>query len=89
MGTVPGQQYCGASKARLAGAYNRRFKFQKRRQLFRTHHETLSIATMRVNNPDRSSGLKATRLQSTIRLLLIVNYGVVELFPFDGVPAHG
>jgi len=33
----------------------RRFKFQKRRQHFiRTHNETLSIAAIRVCNPDRS-----------------------------------
>jgi len=35
---------------------NRRFQFQKRRQLFiRSHNEPLSIAAMRVNNPDCSS----------------------------------
>jgi hypothetical protein len=34
---------------------NRRFKFQKRRQLFiRPDYETLSVAAMSVNNPDRS-----------------------------------
>ena len=34
---------------------NRRFEFQKRRQLsIRTHNETLSVA-VRVSNPDRSS----------------------------------
>ena len=45
--TVTGQQYCGASKARLAGAYNRRFQFNKRRQLFiRVLDETLSVAAM-------------------------------------------
>ena len=34
---------------------NRPFQFQKRRQLFiRAHNETLSIAAMRVSNPDRS-----------------------------------
>jgi hypothetical protein len=33
---------------------NRPFQFQKRSQLFiRTHNETLSIAAMRVSNPDR------------------------------------
>jgi len=33
----------------------RRFKFDKRSQLFiRTHNEALSIAAMRVTNPDRS-----------------------------------
>ena len=32
---------------------NRRFKFQKSRQLFiRTHSKTLSVAAMRVCNPD-------------------------------------
>jgi hypothetical protein len=39
---------------RSAGS-NRRFKFQKRSQLFVcTHNETLSVAAMRVCNPDRS-----------------------------------
>jgi len=34
---------------------NRRFEFEKSRQLLvRVHNETLSVA-MRVNNPDRSS----------------------------------
>jgi hypothetical protein len=34
---------------------NRCFKFQKRRQLLiRSHNETLSVAAMRVNNPDCS-----------------------------------
>jgi len=34
---------------------NRQFKFQKRGQLFvRVHNEPLSVAAMRVNNPDRS-----------------------------------
>jgi hypothetical protein len=32
---------------------NHRFEFEKRRQLFiRAHNETLSVATMCVNNPD-------------------------------------
>jgi hypothetical protein len=36
-------------------AANRRFQFKKRRQLFiRSHDETLSVAAMRVSNPDRS-----------------------------------
>jgi hypothetical protein len=36
-----------------AGA-NRRFEFQKRSQYFiDTHNETLSVAAVRVNNPDR------------------------------------
>jgi hypothetical protein len=34
---------------------NRRFEFQKRSQLFiRVHNETLSVAAMRVCNPDCS-----------------------------------
>ena len=46
---VTGQQHCGASKARLAGACNRRFDFHKRGQLFiRARNETLSVAGMRV-----------------------------------------
>ena len=33
---------------------NRRFQFQKRRQLFiRSHNETLSVVAMCVRNPDR------------------------------------
>jgi hypothetical protein len=33
--------------------FHRRFKFQKRRQLFiRSQNETLSVAAMCVNNPD-------------------------------------
>jgi hypothetical protein len=33
---------------------NRRFEFKKRRQLFiRPHKETLSVAAMRVGNPER------------------------------------
>ena len=40
---------------KIAASTNRRFKLDKRRQLFlRSHDETLSIATMRVSNPDRS-----------------------------------
>jgi hypothetical protein len=35
---------------------NRRFEFEKRGQLvICSHNETLSIAAMRVSNPDRSS----------------------------------
>jgi hypothetical protein len=34
---------------------SRRFKFNKRRQLFiSTHYEAFSVAAMRVSNPDRS-----------------------------------
>jgi hypothetical protein len=34
---------------------NRRFEFQKRSQLFiRAHNELLSVAAMRICNPDRS-----------------------------------
>jgi hypothetical protein len=34
---------------------HRRFQFQKRGQLFiRTHNETLSVAAMRISNPDCS-----------------------------------
>jgi hypothetical protein len=43
-----------ASLSRLFAA-NRRFQFEKRRQqFFGTHNETLSVAPMRVSNPDRS-----------------------------------
>lgn len=45
---VTGQQHCGASKARIAGACNRRFEFHKSGQLFiRARNETLSVAGMR------------------------------------------
>jgi hypothetical protein len=37
------------------GRVNRRFEFDKSRQLFiRVHNEPLSVAAMRVCNPDRS-----------------------------------
>jgi hypothetical protein len=40
---------------RLAGAVNRRFKFDKSSQLsIRTHNKTLSVAAMSVSNPDGS-----------------------------------
>ena len=43
-----------ASRSFAANA-NRRFKFHKRSQLFlRAHNVTLSVAAMRVSNPDRS-----------------------------------
>jgi hypothetical protein len=39
----------------FAASANRRFKFNKRRQLFlRTHNETLTVVAMCVCNPDRS-----------------------------------
>jgi hypothetical protein len=39
----------------FAASPNHRFKFHKRGQLLiRTHNVTLSVATMCVNNPDRS-----------------------------------
>jgi hypothetical protein len=39
----------------LSAGTSRRFKFQKRRQLFiRVHNETLSVAAMCVSNPERS-----------------------------------
>jgi hypothetical protein len=39
-----------------AATPNRRFEFQKRRQLFiRLHDQTLPVAAMRVSNEDRSS----------------------------------
>ena len=41
---------------RPRGSANRIFQFDKRSQLFiRTDKETLSVAAMRVNNPDRSA----------------------------------
>jgi hypothetical protein len=39
----------------FAASANSRFQFQKRGQLFiRVHNELVSVAAMRVNNPDRS-----------------------------------
>jgi hypothetical protein len=39
----------------ISKSANHRFKFEKRAELFiRTHNETLSVAAMRVSNPDRS-----------------------------------
>jgi hypothetical protein len=39
-----------------AGLTSRPFDFQKRHQLFiRTHNETLSVAAMRVSNPNGSA----------------------------------
>jgi hypothetical protein len=39
----------------FAASPNHGFKFHKRSQFFiRTHNETLSVAAMRVSNPDRS-----------------------------------
>jgi hypothetical protein len=49
-----GQNLAGLSR-RLAASANRRFEFQKSSQLFiRVHDETLSVAAMRVSNPDCS-----------------------------------
>ena len=43
------------SIVRSIGGTNRPLQFQKRRQLFiRVHNVTLSVAAMRVSNPDRS-----------------------------------
>jgi hypothetical protein len=48
------QKRCQLSKQFTASA-DYRFQFQKRRQLFlRVHNVALSIAAVRVNNPDRS-----------------------------------
>jgi hypothetical protein len=42
-------------RMRRAACANRRFKFEKRRQLLiRTHNETLSVAAVRIDNKDRS-----------------------------------
>jgi hypothetical protein len=44
------------------------FQFQKGRQLFiRSHNEAVSIAAMRVNNPDRSAfGIDGSRGQRKV-----------------------
>jgi len=43
---------CVVSMSRFARGF---FKFDKRRQLLiRSHNETLSVATMRISNPDCS-----------------------------------
>jgi len=51
------QRYDGVKDpCRLTSGPNRGFQFHKCRQLFiRLHNKTLSIAAMRVNNPDRSA----------------------------------
>jgi hypothetical protein len=39
----------------ISASAHRQFEFHKRRQFFiRTHNETLTVAVMRVDNPDRS-----------------------------------
>jgi hypothetical protein len=48
------QDLLAAAAKRCTGA-DRSFKFNKRRQLFiRPHNEALTVAAMRVSNPDRS-----------------------------------
>jgi len=50
-----GRNLAGLSR-QFAATVNHRFEFQKRGQLFiRMDDETLSVAAMRVSNPDRSS----------------------------------
>jgi hypothetical protein len=45
---------------------NRRFKFQKRNQVFiRAHNEPLSVAAMRIGNADRSPFAMASSNAST------------------------
>src|SRR5258708_643233 len=49
-----GKNLAGLS-SKLAATSNRRFEFEKGSQLFiRMHNETLSVASMRVSNPDCS-----------------------------------
>src|SRR6266516_5334448 len=46
---------------KLAASADRRFEFDKRSQLLiRTHEETLSVAAMRVTNPDCTPATKPT-----------------------------
>jgi len=41
--------------SQFGAAVNRRFKFQKRSQLFiRVHHERLSVVAVCLSNPDRA-----------------------------------
>jgi hypothetical protein len=48
------ENYASLSK-QFAASADHRFEFQKRSQLFvSTHNETLSVAAMRANNPNRS-----------------------------------
>ncbi len=48
------QRNCQSPLARWNRS-NRRFEFQERSQLLiRAHNETLSVAAMRINNPNRS-----------------------------------
>jgi hypothetical protein len=45
----------GTTKRLMSDPADHRFEFDKRSQLFiRTNNETLSVAAMCVNNPDRS-----------------------------------
>jgi hypothetical protein len=47
----------------IAASANRRFKFQKRRQLFiRTHNETPSVAAMRAKQRDRHARTQVQQL---------------------------
>jgi hypothetical protein len=47
----------GLVEPRACAIPHRRFQFHKRSQLLiRTHTETLSVAAVHVNNPDRSGG---------------------------------
>jgi hypothetical protein len=47
-----------------SGFPDRRFKFDKRGQLFiRTHNETLSVAAMRVSNPDYAPSRSSAEIQ--------------------------
>jgi hypothetical protein len=46
---------------------NRRLQFNKRRQLFiRSHNETLSVAAMRVCNPDRLPVMTSSTIPAQI-----------------------
>jgi hypothetical protein len=69
-----------------SGRVNRRFEFQKRRQLFiRVHNETLSIVAMCVCNPDRShDGVNfrgAPRFDATGAIFTRLFGGFVPDFP--------
>ena len=61
----------------FAASANRRFKFQKRRQLFiRVHNETLSVVAVCVYNPDRSPFeiQRLTEIAQGSRLLFLAQF---------------
>jgi hypothetical protein len=55
LGDTKSEKNLACLSRKFAASVNRRFQFQKRRQLFiRVHNEKLSVVAVRVSNPDRS-----------------------------------